>query len=126
MTVPVDVFVLVAGACEAAVNEIETLNDTSPPVPGALQILLDERLALIATMKRACEANEGLAKRLRATYREEVAKGHHDAYELPTYAVDQGLLAELEDVRQTLERRLLSDRDVDHALRGEMERGWAW
>jgi hypothetical protein len=128
-----DLFVMVCEALEAAEGELDQIAESSYPVPDDLQKALDERLALIGTLKhvRAGVQMGNAAKltgaRLDALYREEAAKGeNHDYRSMPAFPVLPGIREELTECRERLRRAALADPDLDSALRRVLPKGWAW
>lgn len=67
MAIDLDLFASVVEALDTALLELQALADNGPevewPVPDDLQLLLDQREALLATLARVCQGFEGRGRK---------------------------------------------------------------
>lgn len=114
----IELFVEVAEALDAAHVELSTLNETGLPVPDAIEQLVHEHAAMKGTLARLPAE---LRERAKAMYREEWNRGRPDPPSLPVPVLRE-VLAQLEEVEETLRRRRLVEPGLDEAMRGGVYR----
>jgi len=111
----VSAVMLLAEALEAADDELSQLDGLKVPLPHSISEALDERLVLIATLRRAPAK---VRDQLVAIYREERDSGEHIADTPDTEVpVDQEVMERLAALHELLRRAALVDEDVRAILR---------
>ena len=116
-----DVLVMVVERMDSAHCELIAIRDDPVPLSGKLLKQLEERDAAMATLTWLLE-REGVPETLREKaeqrYREELVRANRTDDALEKYPVDEGILAELDEVDELLRRRRLTLPEVDAVLRG--------
>lgn len=113
--VPVELFVEVLTALQAAHEELEQLTSTEMPLPQPVVEMLRERKLL---MDAIAEAPEDLKGTLRGLYVEaEVQLGQFTGPDGPTVTLMPGTLEAIDEVWELLRRAAITDRGVDVALK---------
>lgn len=116
-----DVIGLLVDALGCAEGELDSLAEVRQEYDDDLQKLLDERLILIETMKRAPNSEQ-----LRGIYAEQRDAGHHHTGDLGKIPVDKEVLRRLDETRDVLRRWAILDDDLRDALRDAGQPGWFW
>jgi hypothetical protein len=123
MAIDPDLFAATVEALEAAHGELETIKAGDEdwwPVPDDLQLFLDQREALLATLTRVCQGFEGkgqkaTADRIRAVYAEELPKASAE-YRMPSAPVMAEVIEQVADALERVRRAKCVDGDVRDAL----------
>jgi hypothetical protein len=128
-TVPADLFVKVCEALEAAEGELTMIEDCGVPASDALTEALRRQEIGEAVLRRIMRAAPPeRRRRLGAMCREERVAHRYvnaDAMIDGPHVMPE-IKRELQECRETIERRAISDPGVAQALREVLPKGWAW